>query len=240
MLFVWDGYLAAYHYRDRLAAVKGSDTAQQLSMGARMVAGDIPAPVNAAVHLGLVGTHGLGNVAYEFGLKPWLKNRAARLAAASDAELKSQLLNTTPSVDAARECRVGGYSARAGTAASRAHPGRRRRGDGEARRRSGEFTLRGGTASGRRRCSSAASWPSHASWWCSGCRGHADRVRALHAQWDRGKGPLRHPRDARCDRLATAGRRRQPRVRPNTSTARSKPQGERCPGRGHGRQSTLP
>ena len=93
--------LAANHYRDRLAAVKGSDTAQQLSMGARMVAGDIPAPVNAAVHLGLVGTHGLGNVAYEFGLKPWLKNRAARLAAASDAELKSQLLNTTPSVDAA-------------------------------------------------------------------------------------------------------------------------------------------
>lgn len=95
--------LAANDYRDRLAKTTGSDTTQKLSAASRIAGTAVKGAADAAIHLALLHTPaaGVGNAAYQFGVKPMIAARQARNAAATAAELKSRLISTTPAPQAA-------------------------------------------------------------------------------------------------------------------------------------------
>jgi len=97
--------LAANDLKDRLTAVKGSDTVQKLQRAATVQSGPIGQAAKGVADLAAEGTAGImfgppGQFAYRFGVKPILQtvtsNRAQTKAANALAARKSELLQTEP------------------------------------------------------------------------------------------------------------------------------------------------
>ncbi len=95
--------LAATHYKDQLARVKGSDTTQKLSLLSRIAASPLAqaaaVPAEAGAHMLMAApTMGIGNALLFAGRvgQRYYTAAQAKKAAAAEAALKSRLLETTP------------------------------------------------------------------------------------------------------------------------------------------------